>query len=182
MAFTSFSSHLFQAFYNWMVENDLTPHLRVDANKPGVEVPSDYVRAGQIVLSVAPAAVRNLDIGPDAITFDARFKGEDFSVCVPYSAMYDLMAVETGVVYPLMLWFADFDNMNDPQSEDSMPQSEEQSSQASQAEVEKWLSELNKMSASADKESEAPAAEPNKESSESKPAAEGMPAFSIVKD
>ena len=42
--------YLLRAFYDWLLDNQLTPHLVVDINLPGVQVPLEYARDGQIVL------------------------------------------------------------------------------------------------------------------------------------
>ncbi len=46
-------------FYEWLLDNQLTPHLVVDVTMPGVRVPMEYARDGQIVLNIAPRAVGN---------------------------------------------------------------------------------------------------------------------------
>ena len=52
--------YLLRAFYEWLLDNQLTPHLVVDVTLPGVQVPMEYARDGQIVLNIAPRAVGNL--------------------------------------------------------------------------------------------------------------------------
>ena len=49
--------YLLRAFYEWLLDNQLTPHLVVDVTLPGVLVPMEYARDGQIVLNIAPRAV-----------------------------------------------------------------------------------------------------------------------------
>ena len=41
---TTLKPFLFQAYYNWILENKITPHLLVDCNFPGVKVPKAYVK------------------------------------------------------------------------------------------------------------------------------------------
>ncbi|MGS9154866.1 ClpXP protease specificity-enhancing factor SspB, partial [Salmonella enterica subsp. enterica serovar Infantis] len=53
--------YLFRAFYEWLLDNQLTPHLGVDVMLPGVHVPMEYARDGQIVLNIAQRAVGNLE-------------------------------------------------------------------------------------------------------------------------
>ena len=48
--------YLIRALYQWIVDNDCTPHLLVNADYPGVQVPSKFVSDGQIVLNVSPTA------------------------------------------------------------------------------------------------------------------------------
>ena len=79
--------YMLRAFYDWLVDNDLTPHLVVDATMPGVRVPVEFIQDGQIILNIAPRAVGNLELGNDAITFHARFSGRPHSVIVPVYAV-----------------------------------------------------------------------------------------------
>lgn len=88
--------YLLRAFYDWLAENELTPHLVVDATMPGVRVPEEYVQDGQIILNVAPRAVGNLEIGNEALTFHARFGGRPHSVIVPIYAVQAIYARENG--------------------------------------------------------------------------------------
>ena len=78
---------MLRAFYEWLVDNDLTPHLVVAATLPGVRVPVEFVQDGQIILNIAPRAVGQLELGNDAITFNARFSGRPHSVIVPVYAV-----------------------------------------------------------------------------------------------
>jgi len=87
---------LLRAFYDWLLDNDLTPHLVVDVNLPGVEVPMEFARDGQIVLNVAPRAVGNLALGDDAVRFNARFGGVPRNVQVPMAAILAIYARENG--------------------------------------------------------------------------------------
>lgn len=88
--------YMLRAFYDWLVENDLTPHLVVDATMPGVRVPVEFIQDGQIILNIAPRAVGNLELGNDAITFHARFSGRPHSVIVPVYAVQAIYARENG--------------------------------------------------------------------------------------
>lgn len=88
--------YLVRAFYEWLVDNDSTPHLVVEATLPGVRVPVEFVQDGQIILNVAPRAVGNLEISNDAIMFNARFSGRPHSVIVPMYAVQAIYARENG--------------------------------------------------------------------------------------
>lgn len=93
---TPFRPHLLRAFYDWLVANGLTPHLVVDAEYPGVKVPRQYVKDGQIVLNINPSAVGNLQLGDLEISFSARFGGSPFAVRVPIGAANAIYARENG--------------------------------------------------------------------------------------
>ena len=88
--------YMLRAFYEWMVDNDLTPHLVVSADLPGVKVPLEFVQDGQIILNVAPRAVGNLELGNDAVMFNARFSGRPHSIIVPMYAVQAIYARENG--------------------------------------------------------------------------------------
>ena len=88
--------YLLRAFYDWLLDNQLTPHLVVDVTMPGVMVPMEFARDGQIVLNVAPRAVGNLELGNDDVRFNARFGGVPRNVFVPIAAVLAIYARENG--------------------------------------------------------------------------------------
>lgn len=88
--------YLLRAFYEWLLDNDLTPHLVVDISLPDVQVPLEYARDGQIVLNIAPRAVGNLQLTNDAVSFSARFGGVPRQVYVPMAAVLAIYARENG--------------------------------------------------------------------------------------
>jgi len=93
---TSSRPYLIRALYDWIVENQCTPHLLVDAVAPGTRVPTKYVEDGKIVLNVAPRAVAGLRLDNDWITFSARFGGAPMEVAVPVGAVLAIYARENG--------------------------------------------------------------------------------------
>ncbi|MBW8189497.1 ClpXP protease specificity-enhancing factor [Neiella marina] len=88
--------YLLRAFYEWLVDNDLTPHLVVDADQPDVEVPRQFVQNGQIVLNIAPAAVTQLQMTNDVVSCSARFGGKPELLYVPMWAVKAIYARENG--------------------------------------------------------------------------------------
>lgn len=62
---TSNQPYLLKAFFDWIVDNELTPHLVVDATMDNVRVPLQYVNDGQIVLNVSPSACMNFHMSPE---------------------------------------------------------------------------------------------------------------------
>ena len=54
---TSHRPYLLRALHEWIADNGLTPHLLVDATRPGVRVPTHAVKDGRIVLNIAERAV-----------------------------------------------------------------------------------------------------------------------------
>jgi stringent starvation protein B len=88
--------YLLRALYEWIGDNQMTPHLLVDAGRDGVQVPSSAVKDGRVVLNVAARAVSQLDLGNREIRFLARFGGVSQTVIVPVSAVLAIYAQETG--------------------------------------------------------------------------------------
>jgi stringent starvation protein B len=93
---TSNRPYLIRALYEWLVDNDLTPYLLVDANRDSVHVPTRYVEEGRIVLNVSPSAVRDLSLGNELIAFEARFGGSAHSISLPPDAVLGVYARENG--------------------------------------------------------------------------------------
>ncbi|KJH80025.1 ClpXP protease specificity-enhancing factor [Pseudomonas sp. KSR10] len=93
---TSSRPYLVRALYEWIVDNDCTPHLLVNVEHPGVRVPDGFASDGQIVLNVAPSAVRHLQMDNQSISFEGRFGGVPHSLHVPSAAVMAIYARENG--------------------------------------------------------------------------------------
>jgi stringent starvation protein B len=87
--------YLLRALYEWCVDNGYTAHLAVKVDSRS-QVPSEYVRNGEITLNVAPSAVHKLQMGNELIEFSARFAGVARQISVPVARVYALYARETG--------------------------------------------------------------------------------------
>ena len=55
---TSHRPYLLRALSEWIADNDMTPHLLVDATQPGVQVPPSTVKEGKVVFEFEPRAAR----------------------------------------------------------------------------------------------------------------------------
>jgi stringent starvation protein B len=88
--------YLLRAIHEWISDSHCTPHLVVDANAAGVEVPRQYVKDGKIVLNVSMSATANLRLGNEEVSFSGRFGGASMSVRVPIVAVLAIYARETG--------------------------------------------------------------------------------------
>jgi stringent starvation protein B len=88
--------YLLRAMHQWVIDCGHTPHVIVDAERPGVEVPRAYVKDGKIVLNLSASATQRLVIGNDAVDFEARFAGVVHRVHFPVSTVLGIYARETG--------------------------------------------------------------------------------------
>lgn len=93
---TSNQPYLLRAFYEWIVDNDLTPYIVVDATNELVEVPQEFVKDGQIVLNVSPSACVNFSLDLDGLSFQARFSGQPRRLSMPCEAIIAIYARENG--------------------------------------------------------------------------------------
>lgn len=116
--------YLLRAFYEWIVDNDCTPYLVVDASYPQVKVPQQFVQNGQIVLNVLPSAVSNMLLGNDTITFNARFSGQPFALYIPVKAVLAIYAKENGAgtVFTLEEEEEDAELFDEPFEHDAPPE------------------------------------------------------------
>ncbi|WP_109341108.1 ClpXP protease specificity-enhancing factor [Saliniradius amylolyticus] len=93
---TSNKPYLLRAFYDWIVDNDLTPYIVVDATMEGTQVPHEHVQDGQIVLNISPTACGKLQMENVDISFEARFGGMARHLIVPVQAVLAIYARENG--------------------------------------------------------------------------------------
>jgi stringent starvation protein B len=93
---TSTRPYLIRAFYDWIVDNNCTPHIVVNATLENVMVPTEYIDNGQIVLNIAVSAVQALVLGDEAIEFQARFGGRVNKIYAPVSSILAIYAKENG--------------------------------------------------------------------------------------
>ncbi len=93
---TSSRPYIMRALYEWIVDNDCTPYVLVDASSENVVVPQQFVKDDQIVLNISPGAVMDLNISNEAVVFNGRFGGVATDVFVPISAVVGIYARENG--------------------------------------------------------------------------------------
>jgi stringent starvation protein B len=93
---TSNRPYLIRALYEWLVDNNKTPYLMVNAEYQGAVVPMQFVENGRIILNVDPSAVSGLELGNDWISFSARFRGTAEEILIPPGAVMGIYAKENG--------------------------------------------------------------------------------------
>jgi stringent starvation protein B len=87
--------YLLRALFEWCVDNGYTPHLAVKVDSR-TQVPSEYVKGGEITLNISPNAVHKLQMGNELIEFSARFGGVARQISLSVTSVYALYARETG--------------------------------------------------------------------------------------
>ncbi|GAB4215480.1 MAG: ClpXP protease specificity-enhancing factor [Rhodoferax sp.] len=87
--------YMIRAIHEWCTDNGLTPYISVDVDA-SVQVPREYVQAGEIVLNVAYDATTGLVLGNDYLEFKARFSGVVRDILIPVERVNAVFARENG--------------------------------------------------------------------------------------
>jgi stringent starvation protein B len=95
MSEISTKPYLIRAIYEWCADAGFTPYLSVKVDQ-NTRVPMEYVKNGEIVLSISQQATRDLTIGNDLVQFSARFNGVSREISVPIYAVQGIFARENG--------------------------------------------------------------------------------------
>ena len=88
--------YLIRALYEWIVDNDMTPYLLVNAMDESVRVPEQFIEDGKIVLNISPTATQALSLGNDLIELSARSSGAEMTVSVPRMPVLAIYSRENG--------------------------------------------------------------------------------------
>ena len=96
MSMTSSRAYLLRALNEWILDNNCTPYIVVDATVENVQVPEEYINDGQIILNITPTSIRNLIMDNEGVSFDARFNGQPHSLYAPIAAITAIYARENG--------------------------------------------------------------------------------------
>ena len=88
--------YLLRGLYEWITDNGMTPHVLVDAEIEGVDVPQHVIQKGKVVLNIAAGATEHLLLNNESISFKARFSGKPYPISVPMDAVIAIYARENG--------------------------------------------------------------------------------------
>lgn len=116
--------YLLIAYYEWMLDNDWTPQILVDASHPQVDIPSQFANDGKIVLNIAPGAVSDFHMDHDAISFKARFSGSSISLFVPMNSILAIYTKENekGIMFSPDMYEDEQSESTDPDDEPPRPE------------------------------------------------------------
>ena len=93
---TPLKPYLIRSIYEWIIDNDLTPYLLVDAENSSAILPVQLIEDGKILLNIRPAATDALSLGNELVEFNARFGGKPMHIVVPVIAVLAIYAKENG--------------------------------------------------------------------------------------
>ena len=93
---TSSKPYLLRALYEWILDNESTPYILVNAGHDGVMIPPGIASDGKVVLNLAPQAIQDLEMNNDFVGFSARFGGVPHDVYCPMASLLAIYARESG--------------------------------------------------------------------------------------
>jgi stringent starvation protein B len=93
---TSTKPYVLRAFYDWIVDNHLTPYVAVDTRINGVLLPPELAHQKEVIFNIDSTAAVGLSLGRHHIEFTARFSGISRHVRFPINAVLGLYAKENG--------------------------------------------------------------------------------------
>ena len=93
---TSSKPYLLRALYEWILDNESTPYILVDASHEGLSIPPGIASDGKVVLNLAPQAIQDLQMSNEFVGFSARFGGVPHDVYCPMASLLAIYARETG--------------------------------------------------------------------------------------
>ena len=93
---TSSKPYLVRALYEWILDNDTTPYILVDTNNDRLVIPPGIANDGKVVLNLAPAAIQNLEMTNEHVSFSARFNGVAEDIYCPIASLMAIYARENG--------------------------------------------------------------------------------------
>jgi stringent starvation protein B len=90
-----FRTYLFEAVYDWILENNYTPYVLVDTSSDMVSVPREFAQNDRITLNLHPRSIDGYIANEDGLSFMARFNGISRPVVLPADSILALYARET---------------------------------------------------------------------------------------
>lgn len=93
MSINSTKPYLIRSIYDWCIDSGFTPYVSVKVY-PELDIPSEFVKNGEIILNISANAVHGLIINNEFISFDARFNGVSRKLEIPFNAIRGIFAKE----------------------------------------------------------------------------------------
>jgi stringent starvation protein B len=93
MSINSTKPYLIRSIYDWCIDSGFTPYVSVKVY-PELDIPSEFVKNGEIILNISANAVHGLIINNEFISFDARFNGVSRKLEIPFDAIRGIFAKE----------------------------------------------------------------------------------------
>lgn len=88
--------YVIRGLYEWLLDNEVTPYILVDASNESVRIPNGIATDGKVVLNLAPGAIQQLEMTNEYLSFSARFNGVARDIYCPMPSILAIYARENG--------------------------------------------------------------------------------------
>ncbi len=88
--------YVIRGLYEWLLDNEVTPYILVDASNESVLIPDGIATDGKVVLNLAPGAIQQLEMTNEYLSFSARFNGVARDIFCPMGSILAIYARENG--------------------------------------------------------------------------------------
>ncbi len=96
MSTTSQQPYFIRAIHQWIVDNQYTPYIMVDATAVDLQAPLEYAEEGKIVFNISDDAIRDLHLGNTVLEFSGTFSEQPWNIVIPVEAVMAIYAQENG--------------------------------------------------------------------------------------
>lgn len=97
---TPMRPYLFKAFYDWCVDNQLNPHINIQTDYPGVDIPAQFMSQPKLTLCIRPDAILHYFQDEIGISFNTRFNTVPTQIYVPFGAINEIFSKTIGTLLP----------------------------------------------------------------------------------
>ncbi len=88
--------YITSALYDWIEDNNCSPHIVFKSNHPGVVIPAEQLDPNETVLNISHAAIKNLKINTLGMQFLTSFQGKISHIILPLESLIAIYAIENG--------------------------------------------------------------------------------------
>lgn len=85
------NSYLLRAGYDWLLANDQVPYIMIE-EKYAPDNMKHHCRNGFLTLNVNPSAIDDMFIGPESVSFSARFGGVKTDIVLPTNKILQIFS------------------------------------------------------------------------------------------
>jgi Stringent starvation protein B len=97
---TPMRPYLFKAFFDWCVDNQLNPHINIQTDYPGVDIPVQFTAQPKLTLCIRPDAVMHYFQDEIGISFNTRFNTVPCQLYIPFGAINEIFSKTIGTILP----------------------------------------------------------------------------------
>ena len=91
---TSCQPYILKAIYQWIIDNEMTPFVTIDAEYLDSKISKEHAEKGIVTLNISATAVKDLNIDDNGISFRSRLGTQEVLIDVQIEAVISIYARE----------------------------------------------------------------------------------------